>query len=461
MEALLESAPFLSVVPLLVMLVLVVTTRRVFESIVIAVALVFVLSDGINFIDGFQDSVFEVFAEGTFPWILMVLTLFGALIALMIKSDGISAFRRFASKYIRSERSSLVFTWILGVVIFIDEYISNLGIGPTVRDITDKHKVPREQLGFIICCLGSPVIALVPMTAVSVFVFGIMMDYGISAEDSHMVTEYLKLIPFMFYPIVIIIIALLLAVGILPRVGAFKKYYQQLHDGTYQLTEKELAILKENEGQDEIVIDETKGSIIDFVAPILSVVAFMIPTGDLVLSVIVALIVAFVLYIFRKKMTITEYFKSFFSGVTDMVFILTIVFMTFIFVEGLENIGFSSYVIETVEPMLVGGAIPALAFIVVGVSAFLGVDWWAVMILFAPIAIPLAEIFSVSPYMTMAAVVSGAIFGGTACFFAEQILMCSHSVQRPPVRVALGGLPYSILGFILTVILYLIFGFAL
>jgi hypothetical protein len=61
----------------------------------------------------------------------------------------------------------------------------------------------------------------------------------------------------------------------------------------------------------------------------------------------------------------------------------------------------------------------------------------------------------------MAAVVSGAVFGGTACFFAEQILMCSQAVQRPPVRVAMGGLPYSVLGFVLTVILYLIFGFLL
>lgn len=135
--------------------------------------------------------------------------------------------------------------------------------------------------------------------------------------------------------------------------------------------------------------------------------------------------------------------------------------MTFVFVEGLNNIGFSDYVVETVEPLLAGGAIPALTFITVGIVAFLGVDYWAVMLLIAPVAIPLSEIFAVNPYLTMAAIASGSIFGGTACFFAEQILMCSQAVQRPPVRVALGGLPYSLLGFIISAVLYLIVGFAM
>jgi Na+/H+ antiporter NhaC len=457
----LESYPFLTVVPLLVMLVLVVATKRVFEPIIVATAVVYVFSDGLNFITGFIDGIYAVFGdeEGTYPWIVLMLTLFGALIALLIRSGGISAFKRFATRYIRSERSSLLFTWILGIVLFIDDYINNLGIGPTVRELTDDHKVPREQLGFSICCTGTPICALVPLTAFAVFVYSIMIDSGISPEDSSMLTEYGKLIPFLFYPILIVIIALLLALDILPRIGPFRKYYQQLLDGTYELSESEKNAV--GEGEDGIEIDESKGSIIDFALPVLLLVGVMLATSDLVLSVIFALILCFVLYIPRKKMTITNFFETFVSGVTDMIFILIIVLMTFVFVEGLNNIGFSDYVVQTVEPLLVGGAIPALTFVTVGIVAFLGVDYWAVMLLIAPVAIPLSEIFAVNPYLTMAAIASGSIFGGTACFFAEQILMCSQAVQRPPVRVALGGLPYSLLGFILTTILYLIVGFVI
>jgi len=459
MEAFVEAYPLVTVLPLLLMLILVVVTKKVFEPIIVATAFTYILSDGISFITGFIDGVYDVFEEGTYPWIVLMLTLFGALIALLLKSGGIGAFKRFATRYIRSERSSLVFTWILGMVLFIDDYINNLAIGPTVRELTDDHDVPREQLGFAINCTGTTLCAIIPLTAFAVFIFSIMQDYGVSAEGANMLVEYMKVVPFMFYPIVIILISLLLALGVLPRVGAFKKYYQQIKDGSYALTEEEQKEVEE--GNDESEIDATKGSIIDFALPVLVVVVAMFITSDLVLSVILALAMTFVLCLIRRKTTVTEYFETFFSGVKDMIYILAVVLMAFVFVVGLENIGFSEYVVEIVSPLLVGGAIPALTFIAVGVIAFLGVDYWAVMLLLAPVALPLSEVFSVNPYITMAAIVSGSVFGGTACFFGEQTLMCSQSVERPPVRVALGGLPYSILGFVVTVIAYFIVGFAM
>jgi hypothetical protein len=69
--------------------------------------------------------------------------------------------------------------------------------------------------------------------------------------------------------------------------------------------------------------------------------------------------------------------------------------------------------------------------------------------------------FDVSLYITVAAIVSGSVFGGTACFFAEQMLMCSQAVRRPSVRVALAGLPYSILGGVVAVALYLVCGYTI
>jgi Na+/H+ antiporter NhaC len=287
-----------------------------------------------------------------------------------------------------------------------------------------------------------------------------MEENGVSPEGSNMLTEYLKVIPFMFFPIVIIIVALLLSLGVLPRVGAFKKYYNQLAEGTYALTDREKEEVKEAEEED-IVTDDKSASLLDFVLPVLVIVITMLITSDLVFSVILALALAFILYIPRKKMTVTEYFAEFFSGVNDMIFILAVVLMTFVFVEGLNNIGFNEYVTGVVKPLLAGGAIPALTFITVGVVAFLGVDYWAVMLLIAPISIPLSFDFGVSPYVTTAAIVSGSVFGGTACFFAEQMLMCSQAVQRPTVRVAIGGLPYSVFGGVITIGLYLVFGFAL
>jgi Na+/H+ antiporter NhaC len=463
-----DNYGILTLFPLILMLVMVIATKRIFESMLIPLILVFIMKDGSNFLFGFIDSIYATFAEETYPWILLMLTLFGAFISLLIHSGGTNGFRKFAVRYIQSQKSSLVFTWILGVVLFIDDYINNLGIGPTVRDITDKYQVPREGLGFIICSMGTPICSLVPLTAFAVFVFGLMQDFGISPEGSNLLTEYLKLVPFMFYPMLVILVSFLLVVGIAPRIGPLKRHFQELSSGSapclndspyseeYALDTSDGKNIAETSIEKE---ESSEGNILDFLLPIGIVLLVMLSTSDLVFSVILGLASCFILYIPRKVMGIDKFFSSIFSGINDMIYILIIILMTFVFVRGLNDIGFSDYVVTSISPFLNGGVIPALTFITVGIIAFLGVDYWAVMLLIAPIALPLSGQFEVNEYLTMAAIASGAIFGGTACFFSEQMLMCSQSVQRPPVRVALCGLPYSLTAFALASILYLVFGF--
>lgn len=434
-----------TIIPLILLLALVVATKRVLPSLIIALILVFVLKDGLGFLTGFTDTFYEVFAEGTYPWVMLMLCLFGALIQLLIKSGGTAGFRKLALRYIKSERSSVVFTWVLGLILCIDDYINDLAIGPSVRTITDKYNVPREGIGFIIISMGVPICALLPVTAMAVFVFGVMQETGVSAEGSNMVLEVLKVVPYLFYPMLIILIALLFAIGIMPKIGPIKRLFE----------ESKITKMAEEKAETE----ETEGSLLDFILPVLTVIGIMLATNDLVVSVIVALMVSFVLYIFRKRMAIDEYFENFIEGVLSMIEILIVILLTFIFVSGLDAIGLNDYVIGTVTPYLNGGAIPVLAFIVVAILAYLGVDYWAVMLLMGPIVIPLAETFGVNPYLAMAAVVSGAVCGGTTCFFGEQMLMCSQSVEKKSVELAVCVLPYGIIAFLLSAILYGILGF--
>ena len=147
----------LTVVPLILMVVLVMTTKRVLESMILPLLMVFIMKDGTGFIFGFIDSFYAVMEEGTFPWIMFCIGLFGSLIALLLASGAIDGFKRLAIRYIKSERSSLIFTWILGIILCIDDYINDLAIGPSVRKITDTQGVPREGIGIIILSLGVPI----------------------------------------------------------------------------------------------------------------------------------------------------------------------------------------------------------------------------------------------------------------------------------------------------------------
>lgn len=438
---------FITIVPLILMVVSVIVTKRVLESMIIPIIMVFVLKDGGGFIGGFVDSFYDVMAEGTFPWILLMLTLFGALIQLLLESGGIDGFRRLALKYINSEKSSLVFTWVLGLILCIDDYINDLAIGPAVRSITDSHKVPREAVGTVVLSMGVPVCSLLPVTAMAVFVFGIMQESGISGENANMLTEYIKIIPFLVYPILIILVAFLLAVGILPKIGPLKKLSRQM--------------LEESETAEEHQQFDEEGQLLDFILPVLVLIGVMLYTNDLVVAVIIGITTCFALYIPRKKMTFDDFTKNFLEGVHSMIDILVILLMVFIFIEGLTSIGLSEYVVAATSPFLTGGVIPVLTFIVVALLAFGGVDYWAVILLMAPITIPLAVNFDVNVYLTMAATVSGAVCGGTACFFGEQMLMCSQAIEKKPTELAVANLPYSLIAFFGTILIYAILGFAL
>ena len=435
---------FLSVLPIIVMCVLVITTKKVFESLLISTNLVFILNDGPGFIYGCVESIYEVFAGGTYPWILLMLTLFGALVNLLLESKSVNSFRGIALKHIKSAKSGLVFTWILGLILCIDDYINDLAIGPSVRSITDRYKVPREAIGFIILAMGIPICALLPVSAMAVFVFGVMQESGLSAPDANMLVEYMKVVRFLVYPVLIVVMALLVAVGLVPKIGPLKILYEKGDVGSAS-SEKEAG----------------DGNLIDFIFPVLTVVAVMIATNDLVVAVVCALAVCFILYVLRKKMTIEDFFKIVFEGIHSMIEVLVILLFVFVFVNGLEKIGFSEYVITTTTPFLTGGLIPVLSFIIVSLLVFGGVDYWAVILLMAPITVPLASTFGVDQYLTMAAVLSGAICGGTSCFFGEQMLMCGQAVEREPVDLAMTAFPYSAICFVLTAVIYGVLGFIL
>ena len=261
-----------------------------------------------------------------------------------------------------------------------------------------------------------------------------------------MLVEYAKLLPFNAFPVFIVITTLLLAVGILPRFGPLKKAFAEAKANLVESAEEE-----EVEG----------GNLIDFIIPVIVLLVMMVIFNELMIAVLAAIVACFLLYIPRKIMTLSEFMENFNEGIKDMVEILVILLAVFILVNGLGEIGLSEYVIETVSPVLVGGVIPVLSFIVVALLVFGGMDYWAGMLLLAPIIIPLAQNFDVNVYLTMAAAVSGSVCGGNACYFGEQMLLVSEAVELPPAKLAAANLPYAAIAAIATGIFYLVMGFVL
>ena len=102
-------------------------------------------------------------------WIVVVCGLFGSLIALLQTAKGNYGFSKLVSKLCNSERKTLLTTFILGILIFVDDYLNVLSIGACMKGVYDKRKIPRETLAFMLDSTGAPVCVLLPFSTWAVF----------------------------------------------------------------------------------------------------------------------------------------------------------------------------------------------------------------------------------------------------------------------------------------------------
>ena len=123
----------------------------------------------------------------------LVCGLFGSLVALLQASRSVYSFTEVATRYANSKRKSLVTTFILGCVIFVDDWLDVLVCSHAMKGVTDKNRVPREMLAYIITAHGANVCVLIPFSTWAAFFAGQYEANGLCAEGEGM-SMYLSLI---------------------------------------------------------------------------------------------------------------------------------------------------------------------------------------------------------------------------------------------------------------------------
>ena len=217
----------LCVLPVFTILVIAVTTKRTLFAMVCGLAMASLILGGVKgFANAFFDNVYASFNNESLQWLLIVIALFGVLIMLYEKTGAVTDFGFWASKFIKTKKASLFGTFILGVIIFIDDYLNNLAVGTTMKGITDKLGIPRQQLAYVVNTVAAPVCLLIPLSSWAVYFATLMGDQGVEIGGSSM-TAYIHGLPFAFYAWFAIIVCLLQIIGIIPKIGPMKKAYQR------------------------------------------------------------------------------------------------------------------------------------------------------------------------------------------------------------------------------------------
>ena len=178
----LDAYPILTLLPPFVAIVLVITTKKVLPSLgagILVAGLLIADLNPLKMVVSVWEAVLRlVWDEGAINWytILIVAFLFqlGIITALVMMSGGASAFTEWAAKRIKTRRGAQVLTGLLGMLIFIDDYFNALAVGQVARPITDRYRVSRAKLAYLIDSSSAPVVVLMPLSSWGATIMGIM-----------------------------------------------------------------------------------------------------------------------------------------------------------------------------------------------------------------------------------------------------------------------------------------------
>ncbi|MDD7642005.1 MAG: Na+/H+ antiporter NhaC family protein [bacterium] len=431
-----------------------VATRRCVECMIIGSMVAAIFVSGTGFLTTWSESLQNMLAENV--WVMLVCLLFGGFISLLTDSKGSFGFSKYISKFCNSEKKTLMTTFVMGILIFVDDYLNVLSIGACMKKISDKQKLPRESLAYILDSTGAPVCVLLPFSTWAVFYASLFYEQesvqAISGVTDAM-SAYVKAIPFCFYPIVALIVVFLFAMGWMPKLGAMKKAYKRVEE-----TGKVYSDASRKYNHDEYE-DEEDGNIWNFLIPMGVLVGVAVVTGDILVAVIIALIICFVMYVPRRIISVDGFLSSMIRGFGDMLPTLTMLLVTFVLKDISGQMGMTEYIIELAEPFLFATIFPAMVFLLGAILAFTTGSDWGMSSIITPIVFPLGAALGANPVLIMAAIISGGTFGSHACFYADATLLASQSSGVENMEHALTQFPYVIIASVISVACFVVAGF--
>jgi len=448
-----EDWGIISLVPTATVIILALFTKKTFEALVGGSLMGFLIISFKNSFSDFTDSLLQVMQDPTIGWVILVCGLFGSLIHLLAQSGGTRAFSGYLLKYVKTRKGALLVTWLLGLFIFIDDYLNALTVGTSMKKVTDKFKVPREMLAYIVDSTAAPICVLIPLSTWAIYISGLLESEGVVAPGEGL-AGYLQAIPYITYGWVAAILVPLVAVNIIPPLGAMKKAEERAKTGILIPPNSDAIRLELPEGMTKMT-PKLSYFILPIVVLIAATVLFDI---DALKGVITAIAFTVVYFAFSKVLSFTDAMDGIFKGFKTMLYALSIVVMSFVLKDVNDQLGLTPFVIESVTPYITKEFLPLIAFVSLALITFATGSFWGVYAISLPIIVPLAQSMGVDIWLAIGTVISAGAFGSHACFYGDATILSASATECNNVAHVMTQLPYTLIAGGITCIIYLVLG---
>ncbi|PIE46701.1 MAG: sodium:proton antiporter [Gammaproteobacteria bacterium] len=454
-----ESWGVFSLFPTLTVLIIAIISRRPFESMMAGCIAGLVMLNPFNLISPFADKMSGVLGDETIIWIVLVCGLMGGFIQLLEISGCLNGFSQFLKKIIKSRRQSLLATALMGLVIFIDDYLNCLAVSTSVKKLTDYYKVSREKLAYIVDSTAAPMCVIVPISTWAVFFSGLLEENGVAGKGDGMVL-YISAIPYMAYAWAALLVVFLVAWGLLGDFGPMKKAETRAKAG--QPIPEEVAT---SDLPDPSIAKRTLGykqNLMNFIVPMaLLIGATIYFEVDLLQGALLACAVTVIMYWLQGILSFESQVDAIFRGFKVMLYPLSTVVGGFFLKAINDELGMTLFAIEYITPLVSVESFAAVIFVLMAFLTFATSSSWGLYVIAMPVVFPVAETLGVPVPLVIGALLSASSFGSHSCFFSDSSLLAAQGAGCTPMQHAFTQFPYALIGAIMAVATFLVLGFSL
>ena len=446
--------------PLGLMVVYVLFTKRTLESLVVAGLLAALLLYRSGLSAGYTDALMEAMKNPDNVFTVLVMALMGAVITLVEASGAVTALQKLADRKVRSPRGVLFGALGVMAVTAIDDCLNMLCAASTLRYAADEQKVPREKTGLLLSFLPTVLCSFLPFSLWGIFVIGTI---GASVPGSG-AALFCRSIPFNFFSIVALLALLLFCCGRLPCTKPLKKAEQRVASDGKLWPEGSEPYLPQEETK---LWGHPRNLLLPVaVLAVTSLAVRSLWTHSLVLDsacgLVATLLFLFFLYCGQGLMSPEQFAEHLVTGIQGMVLPILLYLLTMCFSSMLEQETMESFfasVMQVLGPLT--PLVPAMLFLVFTLLTVALGSSWAMYVIGFPMALHIAAQGGLNLPLCIGAVCAAGIAGEKNCLFTSDALSVGSAIGCEPRAVLRVRLPYSLLFTAAAFLLYLLMGFLL
>ena len=437
-----------------------------------------------GFLDGFDIYLTNAVADRDHVSIMLFTFMIAGMVGIISRNGGMRGIVELIIRGANTPKRGQVSVWTLGLLIFFDDYSNTLVVGNTSRSVTDRLKISREKLAYIVDSTAAPVATVALVTTWIGYQVGLIGDAMTRIPDLDLSPYgvFLNSILYSFYPfLAIFFVILVITTGrdfgpMLKAERRARETGQVVPDSSSTLGADDEAALAMKEG----LPPRAMNAIVPVVAMTLAIMGGLYVTGEgetvsdivgsansyqaLMWASIISVLVAVVMTLSQRLLSLDEVVDAWVSGARFTFLAMIILVLSWAMAEISSELHTADFLIASLGDRLPMGVLPTMVFVLAAFTAFSTGSSWGAMGILLPLVLPLSWAVlgardSADPehlyilYASVSCVLAGAVWGDHCSPISDTTVMSSLSAGCDHIEHVRTQMPYALLVGVASIVL--------